>query len=212
MPPLISGRDGRTPTMTMAANNYKRRRRSISLLLACVLLTARCCLAFRAPSASRRRHAAVPGLRMRGGADHEPARRPLANSTNFNRLDNTFLRTIRTRSSASSPPLPRGFTYDDEDPEVDGTIVSDNDSYAYTPEVNRWATLVTDGTNAAIMKEDYDPEEGMEILYNNLRELGPDDDVEVEGYWDQLLPTGEYYSMGRQQSAVRTMDLKALFN
>ena len=197
--PLASGSDCRPCTMTMMAtpkrnNNYKRRRRSVSLLLACVLLSARCCLAFRPPTS--RHHATVPGLRMRNGGDLEPSRRPLANSTNFNRLDNTFLRTrtIRTRSSAS-PPLPRGFTYDDEDPEVDGTIISDNNS-AYAPEVNRWATLVADGTNAAIMKQDYDPEEGMEILYNNLRELGPDDDVEVEGYWDQLLPTGECYSIG----------------
>ncbi|KAL7537533.1 hypothetical protein ACHAXR_007884 [Thalassiosira sp. AJA248-18] len=109
-------------------------------------------------------------------------------------------------------PLPNGFTYDDdddeeysngeyyedysdglyEDPEVDGTIVADSSSYA--PEVNKWTTLMADGTNAAIHRpgKEMTLEEGMEILYNDLKDLSDYDIMMITGYWEQLLPTVAY--------------------
>jgi len=106
-------------------------------------------------------------------------------------------------SSPPSVPLPSGFTYDDEDydgkysngeyndPEIDGSIIADS---CYAPEVNKWTTLMTDGTNAVIHRpgKEMTLEEGMEILYNDLKDLSRFDCNMIEGYWVQLMPTVSY--------------------
>jgi len=38
--------------------------------------------------------------------------------------------------------------YNMEDPEIPGSLLVDSTN-AYTPEVNKWTTLMTDGTNAS---------------------------------------------------------------
>ena len=127
-------------------------------------------------------------------------------------------------SSESSVPLPKGFTFDEDyydddsddyDAEIDGTIIapssssssssSDNNNKAYdfgtvvepgcfAPEVNKWTTLMTDGTNAALHRpgKEMTLEEGIEILYNDLKDLSSYDYDQIERYWDQLLPTVSY--------------------
>ncbi len=112
--------------------------------------------------------------------------------------------------------------YDDDsgdyDAEIDGTIIApsstssssrstngDNNNKAYdfgtvvepgcfAPEVNKWTTLMTDGTNAALHRpgKEMTLEEGIEILYNDLKDLSSYDYDQIERYWDQLLPTVSY--------------------
>lgn len=104
--------------------------------------------------------------------------------------------------SSSASPLPKGFTFDDEecdyeDPEISGTLIADGNANSHTvcaPEVNKWTTLMTDGTNAAIHRpgKEMTLEEGMEILYNDLKDLSSYDNTMIESYWDQLLPTVSY--------------------
>ena len=89
-----------------------------------------------------------------------------------------------------------------EDPEIDGSIVADGTSSSsgglsyglYAPEVNKWTTLMADGTNAAIHRpgREMTLEEGMEILYNDLKDLSPSDYDAIEIYWDKLMPTVSY--------------------
>jgi hypothetical protein len=89
-----------------------------------------------------------------------------------------------------------------EDPEIDGSIVADGTSSSsgglsyglYAPEVNKWTTLMADGTNAAIHRpgREMTLEEGMEILYNDLKDLSPSDYDAIETYWDKLMPTVSY--------------------
>jgi hypothetical protein len=90
------------------------------------------------------------------------------------------------------PPLPRGFTYEEyyNDPEISGTLIADHDN-TLAPEINKWTTLMTDGTNAAIHRpgKEMTLEEGMEILYNDLKDLSSHDYEAIERYWDDLLPT-----------------------
>jgi len=64
----------------------------------------------------------------------------------------------------------------------------------YAPEVNKWTTLMQSGTNAAIHRPgpEMTLEEGMEILYNDLKDLNTHDYNMIEGYWDKLLPTVSY--------------------
>ena len=110
---------------------------------------------------------------------------------------------------------------DDYDAEIDGTIIApssssssssssrstngDNNNKAYdfgtvvepgcfAPEVNKWTTLMTDGTNAALHRpgKEMTLEEGIEILYNDLKDLSSYDYDQIERYWDQLLPTVSY--------------------
>mmetsp|Transcript_40398 Transcript_40398/g.59057 ORF Transcript_40398/g.59057 Transcript_40398/m.59057 type:complete len:1092 (+) Transcript_40398:77-3352(+) len=59
------------------------------------------------------------------------------------------------------------------------------------PEVNQWTTLMADGTNAAIHRpgKEMTIEEGMEILYNDLRDMSYYDNEQVETYWDKIMPT-----------------------
>eukprot|EP00571_Detonula_confervacea_P017362 CAMPEP_0172300288 /NCGR_PEP_ID=MMETSP1058-20130122/2405_1 /TAXON_ID=83371 /ORGANISM="Detonula confervacea, Strain CCMP 353" /LENGTH=972 /DNA_ID=CAMNT_0013010023 /DNA_START=148 /DNA_END=3066 /DNA_ORIENTATION=+ len=133
----------------------------------------------------------------------------------------TQLCDISYSSSPSSPaPLPTGFTFDDdeeeyaneynngeEDPEIDGSVVA-NGSSGYAPEVNKWTTLMTDGTNAAIHRpgKEMTLEEGIEILYNDLRDLSRHDYEMIESYWDQLRPTVSYLGtvhVGRVHQALR---------
>ena len=91
----------------------------------------------------------------------------------------------------NEPPLPRGFTYEEyyNDPEISGTLISDNNDLC-APEINKWTTLMTDGTNAAIHRpgKEMTLEEGMEILYNDLKDLSSYDYDRIENYWDKLLP------------------------
>ena len=112
------------------------------------------------------------------------------------------------------------YYYDDEyydDAEVDGTIIADIsnnnnnennfnkkiNSYdfgtvvepgCFAPEVNKWTTLMTDGTNAALHRpgKEMTLEEGIEILYNDLKDLSSYDYDNIERYWDKLLPTVSY--------------------
>ena len=112
-----------------------------------------------------------------------------------------------SESSSSSVPLPKGFTFDEEydddfeDAEIDGTIVADSYDYGsavesgcFAPEVNKWTTLMTDGTNAALHRpgKEMTLEEGIEILYNDLKDLSTHDYDNIERYWDKLLPTVSY--------------------
>lgn len=62
--------------------------------------------------------------------------------------NNTAVYAAAAPTTAGAPPLPSGFSYDDEDEymnEIDGSIVADSSYYA--PEVNKWTTLMTDGTS-----------------------------------------------------------------
>ncbi|KAL3816998.1 hypothetical protein ACHAXA_010118 [Cyclostephanos tholiformis] len=83
-----------------------------------------------------------------------------------------------------------------EDPEIDGSVIANGSTGwgLYAPEVNKWTTLMADGTNAAIHRpgREMTLEEGMEILYNDLKDLSADDYVKIEEYWDRLLPTLTY--------------------
>lgn len=129
-----------------------------------------------------------------------------------------------TSTSTSDVPLPTGFTFDDdeegytngeytnrndygEDPEIDGSIVANGHS-GYAPEVNKWTTLMADGTNAAIHRpgKEMTLEEGMEILYNDLKDLLEYDYEMIESYWDKLLPTVSYLgaeNAGKVKQALR---------
>ena len=119
-------------------------------------------------------------------------------------------------SASSSVPLPKGFTFDEDydddddddydnigDAEIDGTIIADSSSSSsstngnfvcFAPEVNKWTTLMTDGTNAALHRpgKEMTLEEGIEILYNDLKDLSSLDYDNIERYWDKLLPTVSY--------------------
>ena len=83
-----------------------------------------------------------------------------------------------------------------EDPEIDGSVVANGSTGwgLYAPEVNKWTTLMADGTNAAIHRpgREMTLEEGMEILYNDLKDLSAEDYVNIETYWDRLVPTLAY--------------------
>jgi len=135
--------------------------------------------------------------------------------------ETTFLADVPSEPPVS---LPSGFTYDDDeitneeyangeynmngdytygefdDAEIDGSLIAngssnhcDNDE-TFAPEVNKWTTLMTDGTNAAIHRpgKEMTLEEGMEILYNDLKDLSKYDDEMIENYWTDLLPTVSY--------------------
>lgn len=106
-------------------------------------------------------------------------------------------------SEASSVPLPKGFTFDEDyeesDAEIDGTLIADchnvdQSGGCFAPEVNKWTTLMTDGTNAALHRpgKEMTLEEGIEILYNDLKDLSSHDYDNIERYWDKLLPTVSY--------------------
>lgn len=113
-----------------------------------------------------------------------------------------------TSSSSSSVPLPKGFTFDEDyeeetDAEIDGTLIADcqntnnvdqSGGGCFAPEVNKWTTLMTDGTNAALHRpgKEMTLEEGIEILYNDLKDLSTHDYENIERYWDKLLPTVSY--------------------
>lgn len=115
----------------------------------------------------------------------------------------------------NEPPLPRGFTYEEyyTDPEISGSIIADassssNNDLLCAPEINKWTTLMTSGTNAAIHRPGpaMTLEEGMEILYNDLKDLNSHDYQMIEGYWDDLLPTVSYlgsHKAERIQQALR---------
>ncbi len=82
-----------------------------------------------------------------------------------------------------------------EDPEIDGSVVANGSTPGlYAPEVNKWTTLMTDGTNAALHRpgKEMTFEEGMEILYNDLKDLSSHDNDVVESYWNRLMPTVSY--------------------
>ncbi|KAL3784787.1 hypothetical protein ACHAW5_009804 [Stephanodiscus triporus] len=80
-----------------------------------------------------------------------------------------------------------------EDPEIDGSVVANGSTGwgLYAPEVNKWTTLMADGTNAALHRpgREMTLEEGMEILYNDLKDLSAEDYMNIEAYWDRLMPT-----------------------
>mmetsp|Transcript_30603 Transcript_30603/g.63698 ORF Transcript_30603/g.63698 Transcript_30603/m.63698 type:complete len:1027 (-) Transcript_30603:179-3259(-) len=95
--------------------------------------------------------------------------------------------------------LPRGFTFADEEDYDDddlnnGAWPNNNDHAICAPEVNKWTTLMVDGTNAAIHRpgKEMTLEEGMEILYNDLKDLSDHDNTMIETYWDRLMPTVSY--------------------
>ncbi|KAL9185553.1 hypothetical protein ACHAXT_003330 [Thalassiosira profunda] len=111
---------------------------------------------------------------------------------------------MQMQQPAQSPPLPKGFTYADEedddyddeydydDPEIDGSIVASN-SDALADEVDQWSNIMTDGTAAiCVPGKDVSLEVGMEMLYNDLKDLSDYDYSMIESYWDQLLPTVSY--------------------
>ena len=82
-----------------------------------------------------------------------------------------------------------------EDPEIDGSLVANGSTPGlYAPEVNKWTTLMTDGTNAALHRpgKEMTLEEGMDILYNDLKDLSTHDNDMIESYWDKLMPTVSY--------------------
>jgi len=64
------------------------------------------------------------------------------------------------------------------------------------PEVNKWTTLMADGTNAAIYrpgkKDMSTDEEAMEVLYNDLLDLSDFDIGQIETYWGRIMPTVAY--------------------
>jgi hypothetical protein len=126
--------------------------------------------------------------------------------------------SINEQSQNHQPPLPRGFTYEEyyTDPEISGSIIADASSSSTTstssdlcaPEINKWTTLMTSGTNAAIHRPGpaMTLQEGMEILYNDLKDLTSHDYQMIEGYWDDLLPTVSYlgsYKAERIKQALR---------
>ncbi|KAK1740728.1 GTP diphosphokinase [Skeletonema marinoi] len=124
-------------------------------------------------------------------------------------------------SSSSSVPLPKGFTFDEDydydDAEIDGTLIADtNNSYdfgtvvesgCFAPEVNKWTTLMTDGTNAALHRpgKEMTLEEGIEILYNDLKDLSSLDYDNIERYWDQLLPTVSYLGTSNAEKVKQAL-------
>jgi hypothetical protein len=133
----------------------------------------------------------------------------------YGRGNSGITNNIVESSSSSSSSSSMEIIYDDdyfdadeggmftiEDPEIDGSIVADGTfssssglSYGlYAPEVNKWTTLMADGTNAAIHRpgREMTLEEGMEILYNDLKDLSPADYDAIETYWDKLMPTVSY--------------------
>ena len=183
-----------------------------------------------------------------------------SSSSSLSSSSSSTTTTTSSSSMSSAPPLPRGFTYDDdeqdgddgparlgygvsygeyrngvgggggggggwevrsdvddidididdddvggggagssafyEDPEIDGSVVANGSTGwgLYAPEVNKWTTLMADGTNAAIHRpgREMTLEEGMEILYNDLKDLSAEDYVNIETYWDRLVPTLAY--------------------
>ena len=100
-----------------------------------------------------------------------------------------------------------------EDPEISGSIVADSSTSAasYAPEVNKWTTLMADGTNAAIHRpgREMTQEEGIEILYNDLKDLSSYDYNMIEQYWDQLLPTVSY--LGAESAAKVKQALRVAY-
>eukprot|EP00566_Odontella_aurita_P001993 CAMPEP_0113556114 /NCGR_PEP_ID=MMETSP0015_2-20120614/17082_1 /TAXON_ID=2838 /ORGANISM="Odontella" /LENGTH=1056 /DNA_ID=CAMNT_0000457445 /DNA_START=199 /DNA_END=3369 /DNA_ORIENTATION=+ /assembly_acc=CAM_ASM_000160 len=59
------------------------------------------------------------------------------------------------------------------------------------PEVNKWTTLMADGTNAAIHRpgREMTMQEAIESLYNDLKDMSDYDNEQVELYWDKIMPT-----------------------
>ncbi|KAL7452618.1 hypothetical protein ACHAWC_004347 [Mediolabrus comicus] len=100
--------------------------------------------------------------------------------------------TIIAPSSSSSSSARSRSTNGDNNKAYDfGTVVEPG---CFAPEVNKWTTLMTDGTNAALHRpgKEMTLEEGIEILYNDLKDLSSYDYDQIERYWDQLLPTVSY--------------------
>jgi len=76
------------------------------------------------------------------------------------------------------------------------------------PEVNKWTTLMADGTNAAIHRpgKEMTIREGTEQLYNDLRDMSDFDNEQVEHYWDEIMPTISYLgteSVAKIKQALR---------
>jgi hypothetical protein len=62
------------------------------------------------------------------------------------------------------------------------------------PEVNKWTTIMKDGTTAVFQRSDKKMSiiEAMDSLYNSLKDMSPLDVQEVERYWDTLMPSVSY--------------------
>lgn len=62
------------------------------------------------------------------------------------------------------------------------------------PEVNKWTTIMKDGTTAAFQRSDKKMTivEAMDSLYNSLKDMSVFDIHEVERYWDRLMPSVSY--------------------
>eukprot|EP00986_Skeletonema_menzelii_P008376 scaffold3508_cov149-Skeletonema_menzelii.AAC.11 len=145
----------------------------------------------------------TPTLSFSGSIEIRSRLTPLSSSRLF---DISYSANNSGGSGGSEASLPKGFTFDEDydDAEIDGTLIADtNNSYdfgiavesgCFAPEVNKWTTLMTDGTNAALHRpgKEMTLEEGIEILYNDLKDLSSLDYENIERYWDKLLPTVSY--------------------
>lgn len=88
---------------------------------------------------------------------------------------------------------------------------SDKSEAPTAPEVNQWTTLMADGTNAAIHRpgKEMTVEEGMEILYNDLKDMSDYDNEQVEMYWDKIMPTVSY--LGTENAAKIKQALRVAY-
>jgi len=70
---------------------------------------------------------------------------------------------------------------------------------ATAPEVNKWTTIMKDGTTAAFQRSDKKMTivEAMDSLYNSLKDMSEFDSQEVERYWDRLMPSVSYLGSNR---------------
>ena len=122
----------------------------------------------------------------------------------FRPYSSSPLRPLSRLHNYEDAPLPRGFTYEEDHSDVpsDTTDFSDfctstsssSDPNELSPEVNKWTTLMTSGTNAAIHRpgKEMTLQEGIEILYNDLNDLNDVDYANIESYWQELCPTVSY--------------------
>lgn len=88
---------------------------------------------------------------------------------------------------------------------VNGDNKKKRETSPTAPEVNQWTTLMADGTNAAIHVpgKEMTAEEGLEILYKDLKDMSIYDDEAVERYWDTLLPKVSYLGT-RNAARIKT--------
>ena len=184
----------------MPTHRRNRRRITLTTHLACYLTLSRTTTAFRPSSPLTAR----PLTRLHDHSHHHPL-----GYTNYG-------------DDYSDPPLPRGFTYEEDHEEHDyipshSSDLFNDDSFnsnnnnnlsqpssdinnvhsssnELSPEVNKWTTLMTSGTNAAIHRpgKEMTLQEGIEILYNDLKDLSSQDYDNIEQYWEQLCPTVSY--------------------